>query len=239
MDALLQIRIDATGTALRYKPGILIGGELTHDCGCSRSIGYFLQPLLILAPFAKQQLELKLLGVTNDEMDVGIDLLRTVTMPMMRHFGVPDASLRIVKRGAPPSGGGEVQLSIPIVRELEAVELTEFGRVKRVRGVAYGAKVSPQIANRMVEAARSTLNNYLPDVWYVDLPCGHTHAHPHAHRHARAQAQIRTYTQAHTDTRTRARTRTCTQQPIREPTLACPHAHPPTRSPTDTRTLSA
>jgi len=165
-----EIRINETATTLRYTPGIIIGGEITHDCGTSRGIGYFVQPLLMLAPFAKQSLEATLTGVTNEQYDVGTDLLRTITLPMLRHFGLPDASLRIIRRGAPPKGGGELQLSVPVVRELNAVELTEQGRFKRVRGVAYGSKVSPQLANRMVEATRGVLNNYLPDVWvYTDL----------------------------------------------------------------------
>ena len=40
----------------RYTPGVLIGGEFTHDCGAARGVGYFALPLLMLAPFAKQPL---------------------------------------------------------------------------------------------------------------------------------------------------------------------------------------
>ena len=34
-----KIEINETGTALKFKPGIIIGGDITHDCGTSRSIG--------------------------------------------------------------------------------------------------------------------------------------------------------------------------------------------------------
>ena len=35
-----EVVINETGTAMRYKPGIIIGGEgLSHDCGASRAIG--------------------------------------------------------------------------------------------------------------------------------------------------------------------------------------------------------
>jgi len=101
--------------------------------------------------------------------------LRTVTLPMLRHFGLDEAQLNVRKRGAPPLGGGEVELRMPTVRQLSSVELTDIGRVKRVRGVAYGAKVSPQIANRLVDSARGLLNSFLPDVWiYTDLFKGKT-----------------------------------------------------------------
>ncbi|KAA8521507.1 hypothetical protein F0562_012183 [Nyssa sinensis] len=40
------VEINETGTKLKYKPGNVMGGKhLVHDCGVSRSIGYFLEPL--------------------------------------------------------------------------------------------------------------------------------------------------------------------------------------------------
>lgn len=45
----------AAGTSLRYKPGHIVGGALLqHDCSLSRSIGYFLEPLLLLGLFGKK-----------------------------------------------------------------------------------------------------------------------------------------------------------------------------------------
>ena len=56
------------------------------------------------------------------------------------------------------------------MRELSPIELVDAGLVRRVRGVAYGMKVSPQLPNRVVSAARATLNHFLPDVWvYTDV----------------------------------------------------------------------
>lgn len=40
-----------------------------------------------------------------------------------------------------------------------------MGKVKRVRGVVYTARVSPAFANRMVESAKGVLLNFLPDVY--------------------------------------------------------------------------
>lgn len=51
------------GTKLKYKPGVVMGGRnLVHDCGVSRSIGYFLEPLLLLGLFAKKPLTIRLKG---------------------------------------------------------------------------------------------------------------------------------------------------------------------------------
>ena len=68
-----EVTISETGTSMRYRPGLIVGGEgLQHDCGTSRAIGYFVQPLLVLAPFAKTQLSITLKGVTNGPDDVSV-----------------------------------------------------------------------------------------------------------------------------------------------------------------------
>ena len=50
------------GTSLRYKPGFVAGGGLglEHDCGTSRAIGYFLEPLALIALWGKKPLTITL-----------------------------------------------------------------------------------------------------------------------------------------------------------------------------------
>jgi RNA 3'-terminal phosphate cyclase-like protein len=163
------VEIFPTATKLRYKPGILIGGrDVVHDCGTGRPIGYFLESLLVLGLFGKKALTITLKGITNGGRDPSMDTFRTTTLPILKHFGVPTESLelKIVRRGAPPLGGGEVRLKVPMVAtSLTAVSWIDEGMVKRVRGVAYSARVSPQMSNRMVDSARGVLNSFLPDVY--------------------------------------------------------------------------
>ncbi|RUP43445.1 RNA 3'-terminal phosphate cyclase/enolpyruvate transferase [Jimgerdemannia flammicorona] len=154
-----------------YKPGVITGGKVSHDCGVARSIGYFLEAIIALAPFAKTPLHLTLAGITNDNVDLSVDTLRTVTLPQLKRFGVEDGlELKIIKRGAPPLGGGEILFHCPNVRQLCPVQFTDEGRIKRIRGIAYCTRVSPQTANRLVDSARSVLNRYIPDVYiYTDV----------------------------------------------------------------------
>ncbi|CAJ1348386.1 unnamed protein product [Effrenium voratum] len=165
-----EINIDETGTTLKYRPGQIIGGSgLVHTCPPSRCVTYFLEGLLLLAPLAKLPLTVRLKGVTNGMQDVSCDTFRTATLPLMAKFGIQELSFKILKRGAPPEGGGEVTFSCPIAKAIQPVELLNEGKVKRVRGVAYTTKVSPQFSARMVDAARGILNDFLPDVWvYTD-----------------------------------------------------------------------
>ncbi|KAL4196594.1 hypothetical protein AMTRI_Chr04g246940 [Amborella trichopoda] len=149
-----SVEINETGTKLRYKPGILVGGRnLVHECGLSRSIGYFLEPLIVLGLFGKKALSITLKGITNGHKDPCIDTFQTTTFHILKHFGVPAGlELKIISRGSPPKGGGE------------AVNLVDEGMVKRIRGIAYTTRVSPEMVHRMRYAARGILNRLLPDV---------------------------------------------------------------------------
>ncbi|KAJ8749925.1 hypothetical protein K2173_013840 [Erythroxylum novogranatense] len=161
------IEINETGTKFKYKPGIVMGGRnLLHDCGISRSIGYFLEPLIVLGLFAKKPLSIRLKGITNDSKDPSVDTFRSTTLPMLKQFGVPSEGLdlKIESRGSPPLGGGEIVLSVPIVQSLTAVNWIDEGMVKRIRGVSFSTRVSVQFENAMIYAARGIFNRLLPDV---------------------------------------------------------------------------
>ncbi|KAJ9071638.1 hypothetical protein DSO57_1035079 [Entomophthora muscae] len=163
------IEINYTGTSIVYRPGVIVGGKIEHDCGPSgRSIGYFLEAIIPLAPFSKLPFQISLQGVTNDNADISVDLIRTVSLRHLKRFGIEDnVELKINKRGAPPLGGGEVYFSCSTIRQLKPIRVLEEGRIKRIRGIAYSTRVSPQTTNRVVEAARSVLNRYIPDIFIV------------------------------------------------------------------------
>ncbi|XP_038705629.1 probable RNA 3'-terminal phosphate cyclase-like protein [Tripterygium wilfordii] len=161
------VEINETGTKLRYKPGIIMGGRnMVHDCGVSRSIGYFMEPLILVSLFGKKPVTIRLKGITNDSKDPCVDTFRSTTLPLLKQFGVPSEGLelKIESRGVPPRGGGEVLLSIPTVQSLTAVSWIDEGMVKRIRGVSFSTRVSVQFENTMIYAARGIFNRLLPDV---------------------------------------------------------------------------
>jgi RNA 3'-terminal phosphate cyclase-like protein len=99
-----------------------------------------------------------------------MDLIRTVTLPQLKRFGIDGAQLKITKRGAPPLGGGAVTFTCPTVRSLSPVQFIDQGEIKRIRGIAYATRMSPQMANRVMESAKGVLIRYIPDVYiYTDV----------------------------------------------------------------------
>lgn len=64
-----------------------------------------------------------------------------------------------------PNGGGEVIFRCPICKILRPIQLDDSGMVKRIRGTVYALRVSPAMANRMVDAAKGALLNFIPDIY--------------------------------------------------------------------------
>ncbi|XP_061555504.1 RNA 3'-terminal phosphate cyclase-like protein [Phycodurus eques] len=162
-----RIEINQTGTVLFYQPGLLYGGSIEHDCSLQRSIGYYLEALLMLAPFMKTPLKAILRGITNDPTDPTVDLLKSTALPLMKKFGIEGEGfdLKVMKRGMAPNGGGEVVFTCPVCKTIRPVQFTDSGKIKRIRGVAYSVRVSPQMGNRIVESARAVLNQFIPDIY--------------------------------------------------------------------------
>jgi len=63
-----------------------------------------------------------------------------------------------------------VQFLCPIVKQVQTLNFVERGKIKRIRGISHAVRVNPQFSNRMIEASRSILNRYIPDIYlYSDV----------------------------------------------------------------------
>lgn len=154
---------------LSFVPGTIVGGQVTHDCNLERCISYYLEVLLCIAPFCKKAFQITLTGVTNDQVDPNIDALKASAIPTLKRFlgdieGVK-TDIKVHSRGYKPDGGGKIEFTCPTIKQLQPVKLTESGKIKRVRGVAVAARVSPQMANRLIDTAKGALLRFLPDVY--------------------------------------------------------------------------
>ena len=163
------IEITDMNTSLVYTPGMIFGGRIEHDCGLQRSITYFLELLMCLAPFCKEKLDVTLNGITNDSLDASVDSLKQSALPLMvKYLNIVDKdeiNLKVVSRGLKPEGGGRVHFRCPLRKTLKPLQLLNAGKIKRIRGIAYATRVSPQVVNRIVCEAKGLLLKYIPDVY--------------------------------------------------------------------------
>lgn len=169
-----HIEISYTGTTVIFRPGIILGGQLTHNCQGLKPIGYYLEPMLYLAPFSKKKFSIVFTGLTSSDVtsDAGVEAIKWGLMPIMEKFGVRELELHILKRGAPPLGGGEVHFVCnSLIPQPLTIHALETPKMSAVRGVAYCTRVSPSIVNRIIESARNVLRptgvevNITADVW--------------------------------------------------------------------------
>ena len=182
-----QIVISVTGTELLYKPGLITGsapgsgasgGVIRHElpAECTRGISYFLIPLCLLAPFSKAPINVLFTGpgvITSATPtgDMSADSVRTAILPLYAQFGITNnIEVRILRRSnvstVGKGGAGEVQLVFGHqVRLPKTVHITNPGRVKKIRGVAYCTGVSGSNNARMIEEARGILNRMTGDTY--------------------------------------------------------------------------
>jgi RNA 3'-terminal phosphate cyclase-like protein len=182
------LQISYTGTILTYQPGLLVGsvaglGASSEVVSCRlpaenrRGVSWFLIPLCLLAPFAKQAVNVRFEGdgcITSatETGDVSVDAVRIAILPLFEKFGIlaSKIELRILQRScAGPGGkggGGVVELRFGAqVRLPKTLHMNRSpGRVKRIRGVAYATGVSASNNARMIHAARGILNALVSDV---------------------------------------------------------------------------
>ena len=65
---------------------MLIGGEIEHQCNTSRGIAYYLESVVMMAPFCKHPLKIRLKGVTNTPIDQSVDCIKAGVLPLLAKF---------------------------------------------------------------------------------------------------------------------------------------------------------
>lgn len=166
------IEISYTGTSLIYRPGLITGGSFTHNCPDSKSVSYFIIPMLMLAPFSKKKFSIVFKGLTSKKHEVGLDFMKWGFIPLMQKFGIREVELHTLKRGSYPNGGGEVHLLVnSLIPQPITVHILDIQKISSIRGIAWCTRVSPSVVNRLVDASRSVLRqtgcevNITTDVW--------------------------------------------------------------------------
>ncbi len=143
-------------TSLSFTPQGLEGGHFSFDTGTAGSVCLVLQSLLPVMAFSQTPSRVEVRGGTNNPFAPAVDYLEEVLLPTVSSMGL-HASLRLVRRGFYPQGGGIVVAEVDPVERLQPITLTEFQDVKEVSGVAYSARLPCHIVERMTQSARRTL----------------------------------------------------------------------------------
>jgi len=132
--------------------------RLVADTGTAGSTTLILQSLLPVMLFSGETAEVEARGGTDNPLAPPVDYMERVLIPMLTRMGAK-LELRLQRRGFYPRGGGIVVARSEPANTLNPIDLTEFGEVKSIGGIAYSSRLPSHIVPRMAKAARTLLGN--------------------------------------------------------------------------------
>ncbi len=147
-------------TRVKFVPSGVVNRGLEVDIGTAGSVTLLLQSLLLPAIFNKG-LSLRVRGGTDVAWSPPIDFFVKVFLPYIKPYA--DVSVKVLKRGYFPKGGGEVVVNVkPLVSSFSAARplvLDSKGKLLFVRGVSHASLSlsDKRVAERQASAARITL----------------------------------------------------------------------------------
>lgn len=85
-----KITISETGTQVTCIPGLLTGDIINFKADSSKSLSYYLEPILLLAPFCKKPLELTIRGRLQNDLtgNNSVYKLKHAALPLLELFGL-------------------------------------------------------------------------------------------------------------------------------------------------------
>jgi RNA 3'-phosphate cyclase len=143
-------------TELTFEPMTIEGGKYNIDIGTAGSTTLILQILMPATAFASKPVEVEICGGSDNPMAPPIDFMKNVTLSTLQKMGYR-GEVGCVRRGHYPRGGGIVQARIEPIEKLQALMLTEPGKVVNISGLAHCVRLPPHIATRIAHAASKAL----------------------------------------------------------------------------------
>jgi RNA 3'-phosphate cyclase len=139
-----------------FLPGRLKAGDFHFDVGTAGAVALVLQALLPAALHAPGPVRVRVIGGTDVRGAPTVDYLQRIFLPLLARTGAR-VSIRVVRRGYYPRGGGEVELSVEPCARFDGMRLEQPGELQLVEGLAYCANLPGHIATRMADAATARL----------------------------------------------------------------------------------
>ncbi len=148
---------------IEYHPGAPRGGAYRIDVGTAGSVGLILQCVSPISAFSPRETHLELRGGTSVRWAVPVVTLANVVWRILERMGFR-GSIKVLREGFYPRGGGLVRASITPVRKLNPLRMEERGEVLRVEGVSVCGRLPRHVAERQARSAERVLREAGYDV---------------------------------------------------------------------------
>ncbi len=148
-------------TELVFVPGRpLEEGEITYDVGSAGSVT--LISVAVIPILLNRNVKLTLIGGTDVPKSPPIDYIRLVYMRILEMIGIK-GNVILVKRGHYPRGGGIIRLE-DFRGDPHKFEITKFGELQKVIGIAHVSSLPQHIAERERSSAVQVLRRITDNI---------------------------------------------------------------------------
>ncbi|MGI9328413.1 MAG: RNA 3'-terminal phosphate cyclase [Pseudomonadales bacterium] len=138
-------QLGSTGVA--FSPGSVRGGSYRFAIGTAGSTTLLWQTLLPALLLASEPSDLTLEGGTHNGMAPSVDFIEHAFLPVLGQLGI-QASLRLLRHGFYPNGGGAWQVHVEPWQRQQPLQLTQRGASVGRHAVAKVALVRRSVAER-------------------------------------------------------------------------------------------
>ena len=148
--------LNVGASELTFTPGRVKPGEHYFAVGTAGSTSLVLQTVLPPLMLANAPSRLVLEGGTHNIYAPPFDFIERAFLPVLNRMG-PRVTVRLVRPGFYPAGGGRIEVEIEPTSQLTPIDLIERGDLRRVEARAMVAALPGEIAVKELAAVEKTL----------------------------------------------------------------------------------
>lgn len=154
-----QVRGAELGSsALHFIPGLISGGAHRVEIGTAGAVSLVFQMLLAPLAFTKTPSRLTLSGGTHVPWSPPAPYVSEVFLPIAAKAGLI-ATWEVERAGFYPRGGGEVRAAVEPITALAPLDLSDRGKLLRIRAISAVAGLPRRIAERQADRLSLRLGN--------------------------------------------------------------------------------
>jgi len=152
--------LDMNSLAIQFSPKMLSGGSFSIDIGTAGSITLLLQCVLPVLAFTPARTSLRIKGGTSVKWAPPFPYMTNIFLPILSKNMGFTPTMRLVRRGYYPKGGGLIEIEATPVDKVNPIILTERGEIEGVEGISYCSKLPRHVAERQAKSAKLYLAHH-------------------------------------------------------------------------------
>lgn len=153
------IHINEAGTFLDFVPGFIEETKIFHKINCLRGISYYLEFILYLLLFNPFKTEIKLCGIRSLNIDISLENIVYVTVPLLRKLGTKDIRVKVFTNYYSMIKNTEIIVFSPKANSKKNFWITDPGFLVKTRFI-FTSSLRREFFNNFVEHLGKSFSIY-------------------------------------------------------------------------------